>query len=383
MFKFKSIRQRLLLGAAVCTYIYQSLSGVVLADTGTSLNLWSDNAHATLSLEGNFPVEPEIPDCPPHSPPLRYYVEINDCAFATWRKQNQSQSCYVGEYDGGIQTRTRRRPIYQRYATTPPYASYETAGQWEPWSEWTTCFLDCSPYPNYNYNALLGGCVFPAHLRKETQSRDCFVDDHPKKPGKQERSRRYRDYFVIAPPEWRSTVASIILSEWSEWSECKVPKSEKSMPSVPPRVGTRFNMSGDLICTRNDNGYDFGMGTETAAGKVNDAARQAIIDAYKALASQRCPEFGPESALESYPYWVAQVGHHLMGLGTPALTQHEATAWVQKAIKSAGSPETLNDMHVWCQQTANQRYGSGVMARFIKRGSPGYTGNTCEVTEIY
>jgi len=154
-------------------------------------------------------------------------------------------------------------------------------------------------------------------------------------------------------------------------------------PPALPSAGITFPMSGDLICTRTDPGYHYGKGQHTSAGIVSDHLRDTIIAAYKSLPSQRCPEYGIGSHHASYPYWVNQVGMRILGLLEGPMSESEAEQWIHIAIPNAGTSETLAGMHDWCQRTADARYGQGTTrARFIERGMPGYTGNTCIVITV-
>lgn len=351
------------------------------------INFYSPNAHAHITVAAD--AAGPAPICPSYVPTyFKYYAEIQACAHRQWEVDRQERSCSIASKPVGTQERSRQRPRYTQRYPEPPHASYTTYGPWEAWSTWSSCRFDCSPWPGFKYDEDFGACALRGTSRTQIESRPCTDPDDPSRQGTQQRLLRYTEYILRHPPNGQSEIRKVYVDESPAWGPCVVsqPDSSGKSPDTPtaPKVGAQFQMSGDLICSRQDKGFDYGKGLVIPASTVSNQVRTEIIEAYKKLPSQRCPEYGVGSFTESYPYWVNEVGQRLMGIGVPPLSEAQAIDWVRKAIKQAGSPETLNDMHIWCQQTANKRYGYGtVSARFITRGSPGYTGNTCHVTATH
>lgn len=153
-----------------------------------------------------------------------------------------------------------------------------------------------------------------------------------------------------------------------------------------PVVGQTLTLTGNLICNSSHTYYGYGpYGTPMAL--VGSAGRNAIINAYKSLPSQRCPEFGdPPDWTSAYGYWIDQMGRRMAGLveGEPQMDEGRAITWVTAAIPNGAGHETLQNSHDGCQALADQTFGAGkATARFITKGESGYTGDSCRVTNIH
>lgn len=234
-----------------------------------------------------------------------------------------------------------------------------------------------------------GRCTAAVPLRSESTARSCACSCGAGQTGSCT-AQQFGSYMVYGwrlPPTGSERFSH---NGPTSWGACQTVSSSCATPPPPPPPPptpspSTVVIAGNLICSASDPHYNWGI-DGTATMVVTNTIRNAIIDGYKAMPSQRCPEAGdPPSYTAAYPYYVMMAGEYKNGTGqfTGAGTRTDAQTanWIKQTVQANAYNESLAQMDQWCQNAANATYGAGkYTATFIRKGQSGYTGKHCRLT---